>query len=142
MAGLPKILIVEDNIEILELYLLTLKGNGYEVKSASNVDDALSIAKSFHPDIIFLDIMLPGNKTGLDALMILRTDSSYGCTKKRIVMLTNLGMNDKIRNEWEEYADGYVIKAEIVPHDLIEIINSFESSTTPENQTDPNSTDS
>lgn len=142
MAGLPKILIVEDNIEIIELYLLTLRSNGYDVQSASNVDDALNIAKSFHPDIIFLDIMLPGDKTGLDALMILRTDESYGCTKKRIIMLTNLGMNDKIRNEWEEYADGYVIKAEIVPHDLIDIINSFDQDSKTGTTVDPHSPES
>ena len=141
MDGLPKILIVEDNIEIIELYLLTLRGNGYEVQTASNVEDALDIAKSFQPDIIFLDIMLPGDKTGLDALMILRTNQSYGCTKKRIIMLTNLGMSDKIRNEWEEYADGYVIKAEIVPHDLIDIIKSFDQDSKTKNLADPKSPD-
>jgi len=69
--------------------------------------------------------MLPGGKSGLDALMALRTNPVYGCTDTPIVMLTNLGLTEKLQKAWEEYADGYVIKAEIVPHQLPEIVESF-----------------
>lgn len=125
MAGQRKILLVEDNIQIVDMYSTVIKKYGYDIKTAFTVDKALEIAKDYHPDLIFLDIMLPGGKTGLNALMILRTDKSYGCYDKPIVMLTNLGINDKIEKAWQEYADGYVIKAEIVPHDLPNIIKSF-----------------
>jgi CheY-like chemotaxis protein len=126
MAGLPKILLVEDNPQILELYTTTLQRYGYPLETTSLVDDALSKVKAFGPDIVFLDIMLPGDKSGLEALMKLRTEPQYGCTDKRIIMLTNLGLTDKLEQAWQEYADGYVVKADIVPHDLIEIIHSFD----------------
>lgn len=125
MAGLPKILLVEDNPQILEIYTSVLTSHNYPLVTSSSVDDALAKAKEFIPDIIFLDIMLSGAKTGLDALMTLRKNKDYNCTDKIIVMLTNLGLTDKLEKAWQEYADGYVIKAEIVPHDLLEIINSF-----------------
>lgn len=126
MDGLPKILLVEDNPQILDIYNTVLRAKKYPLFIASDVDTALKLAKDNQPDIIFLDIMLPGKLTGLDALMMLRTDAQYGCTKKKMVMLTNLGLSDEHKKSVEEYADGYVIKAEISPHDLYDIIDSFD----------------
>lgn len=125
MAGPKKILLVEDNPQIVDMYTVVIKKYGYDLRTAFTVDEALETAREYLPDLIFLDIMLPGGKTGLNALMTLRTDKSYGCSDKPIVMLTNLGINDKLEKAWQEYADGYVIKAEIVPHDLPNIIESF-----------------
>jgi CheY-like chemotaxis protein len=104
-----------------------LRAKNYPLQTASNVDDALALARETAPDIIFLDIMLPGNKSGLDALMMLRTDAQYKCTRKRIVMLTNLGLTDDHKKSVKEYADGYIIKAEINPRDLYDIIDSFNN---------------
>ncbi len=126
MDGLPKILLVEDNPQILEIYTTVLERKGYPLTIATTVDQALAKAKAIEPDIIFLDIMLPGGKSGLDALKILRTNPEYKCTKKKIILLTNLGLTDEVQKLWEEYADGYIIKAEIVPHDLFDIINSLK----------------
>ena len=126
MDGLQKIFLVEDNPQILEIYTSVLESKGYPLTIATTVDQALAKVKAADPDIIFLDIMLPGGKSGLDALKILRTDPAYGCTTKRIVLLTNLGLTDELQKTWEDYADGYIIKAEIVPHDLFEIIDSFK----------------
>lgn len=125
MAGSLKILLVEDNPQIVQLYSTVLSHHNYDFEVSMTVDDALEKAKSYEPDIIFLDIMLPGGKSGIDALMLLRTKPEYKCQNKKIVMLTNLGLTDKLEKAWEEYADGYVIKAEIVPHDLLEIIDSL-----------------
>lgn len=69
--------------------------------------------------------MLPGGRTGLDALMLLRSDSKYKATKTKIVLLTNLSQDPTMEKMWEKYADGYVIKAEIDPRDLFEIIESL-----------------
>ncbi|MEO6761640.1 MAG: response regulator [Candidatus Saccharimonadales bacterium] len=124
MAGLQKILLVEDNPQIVELYSTVLRKAGYDLELAGTVDTALDKAKQFQPDLILLDIMLPGGRTGLDALMILRTDPSYGCSDKHIIVLTNLGLTDKLEKTWQEYADSYVVKADIVPHDLLQIIES------------------
>lgn len=125
MDGLPKILLVEDTVEIADIYLQILSNQGFPVKLVKSVDELLDLVVEYKPDIIFLDIMLPGGRTGLDALKILRNDPKYGAQKTRIVLLTNLGESDEIRKLWEQYADGYVIKAEIDPHELIDIIKSL-----------------
>jgi len=126
VAGLPKILLVEDNVQIADIYTQVLSGKGYPLKVVDTVYKLLELVPEYKPDIIFLDIMLPGDKSGLDALKILRNDPKYGTAKTRIVMLTNFGLNEEIEKLWEKYADGYVIKAEIDPHELFDIINSFD----------------
>lgn len=124
MAGLSKILLVEDNVDIVELYSRVLQQR-YELCVVSTVDDALANAPVFKPDLIFLDVMLPGGKSGLDALLLLRTKPEYGCTEVPMVMLTNLGLTEKLQEAWQQYADGYVIKADIVPHQLPELVEEF-----------------
>lgn len=126
MAGLPKILLVEDTLQIVDIYKFVLESQGYPLKVVGTVDELLEEVPKFKPDLIFLDIMLPGGRTGLDALKILRNDSKYGAQKTRIVLLTNLGQSDEIQKMWEKYADGYVLKAEIDPHELTDIIQSFD----------------
>lgn len=126
MAGLPKILLVEDTLPITDIYGQILTKHGFPLKIVGTVDAMLEILPEFKPDLIFLDIMLPGGRTGLDALRILRNNPKYGAAKTKIVMLTNLGQSDEIQKIWEQYADGYVIKAEIDPHELIEIAESFK----------------
>jgi CheY-like chemotaxis protein len=130
MAGLSKILLVEDNADIVELYSRVLQQR-YDLQTATTVDEALAKATAFQPDVILLDVMLPGGKSGLDALMLFRTNPSYNCTDVPIVMLTNLGLTGQLQQAWEEYADGYVIKAEILPTQLPQIVDSFLKPTAP-----------
>ena len=125
MAGLRKILLVEDNLELRNLYEIFLKQHGFEVASASDGDEGLEMAKSYKPDLIFLDVMMP-KKNGFEVLKILRHDASYGCTKTKIVILTNLGDSSKVSPDVRADMDGYVIKAEIELKSLLEIIKSFE----------------
>ncbi len=126
MAGLRKILLVEDDPQIAEIYTTALKRDGYEVANAVDYDGALAQAKAFQPDLIFMDIMIPG-RSGLEALHTLRTDPQYDAQKKKIVLLTNLGENEQVTKALDSnQVDGYVIKADIVPHELSEIIKSFE----------------
>ncbi len=125
MAGLRKILLVEDNLELRNLYEIFLTFNKFEVATAIDGEDGLEMAKSFKPDLILLDVMMP-RKDGFEVLHILRNDASYGCTKTKIVMLTNLGDGTKLSPETRREMDGYVIKAEIVLDDLLDIIKSLE----------------
>lgn len=123
-AGLRKILLVEDDQLIREMYELFLKDKGYIVGTAGDGDEALTVVKNFQPDLIFLDIMMP-KRNGLEVLDILREDPSYGCQKCKIVLLTNLG-DDTIAEKVEDKIDGYAIKAEITLSDLIGIIDSLK----------------
>ena len=125
MAGLRKILLVEDNLELRNLYEIFLTYNKFEVATAIDGEDGLEVAKTFKPDLILLDVMMP-RKDGFEVLHILRNDASYGCLKTKIVMLTNLGDGTKLSPETRREMDGYVIKAEIVLDDLLDIIKSLE----------------
>lgn len=131
MAGLQKILLVEDDPQISEIYNTVLEIHGYQVALAANYDEAISQAKNFQPDLIFLDVMIPG-RSGLEVMHTLRTEPQYNCQTKKIVLLTNLGENDAVKKALEKNeADGYVVKADISADDLDAIIKSFSSDREP-----------
>jgi DNA-binding response OmpR family regulator len=125
MAGLQKILLVEDNAQLVDIYLLFLKQNGFDVATAMDGDQALEVAKAYKPDLIFLDVMMP-KKDGFEVLKLLRHEVQYNCVKAKIVLLTNLGDASKVSPQVHKDMDGYVIKAEIVLSDLLDIIKSLE----------------
>jgi len=125
MAGLQKILLVEDNAQLVDIYLLFLKQNGFDVATAMDGDQALEVAKAYKPDLIFLDVMMP-KKDGFEVLKLLRHEAQYNCVKAKIVLLTNLGDASKVSPQVHKDMDGYVIKAEIVLSDLLDIIKSLE----------------
>jgi CheY-like chemotaxis protein len=125
MAGLRKILLVEDNPELRKMYETFLTLNGFTVAIAVDGEEGMAVAREFRPDLIFLDIMMP-KKDGYEVLKLLRHDPAYNCTRTKIVMLTNLG-DSKVTPEQRKDMDGYVIKAEIVLKDLLEVIKSLET---------------
>jgi len=125
VAGLHKILLVEDNLQLREMYKLFLEMHGFEVRTANDGSEGLAAAKAEAPDLIFLDIMMP-RVDGLQVLTALRHDPQYGCTKAKIVLMTNLGANARITPQVRQDMDGYVIKAEIQLKDLLEVISSLE----------------
>lgn len=106
------------------MYETFLTLNGFTIDSAVDGEDGLNKAREFKPDLIFLDIMMP-KKDGFEVLKILRHDPAFNCTKCKIVMLTNLG-DSKLTPEMRKDMDGYVIKAEIVLSDLLEVVKSLE----------------
>jgi CheY-like chemotaxis protein len=129
VVGSQKILLVEDNLELRTIYEQYLLRRGYDIISAVDGEDGLRLAKEHRPGLIFLDIMMP-KIDGLKLLKMLRHDETYGCTKSKIVLLTNLGDASRVDPKVQKDMDGYVIKAEIELADLIDIIKSFEQ--TPE----------
>lgn len=125
MAGLQKILIIEDNPQLREIYKTSLSSEGLVVETAYDGLNGLEKVISFEPDLIFLDIMMPG-MSGLEVLEKLRTDPQYKCQKTKVVILTNLGQDDRIDEALRKQADGYAVKVEINTQDLLDIIHSFE----------------
>lgn len=71
-----KILVADDEPDILEIISYNLKKEGYEVFTASNGNEALDSARLHHPDLIILDIMMP-KKTGVEVCQILRTQPEF-----------------------------------------------------------------
>jgi two-component system alkaline phosphatase synthesis response regulator PhoP len=102
-----KILIADDEPDILEIVHYNLKQEGYEVYTAKDGDDALVKAKQLHPDLIILDIMMP-KKTGVEVCAILRTQPAFKDTL--IIFLTALSDESSQIKGLDTGADDYVNK--------------------------------
>src|SRR5215831_1163906 len=102
-----KILIADDEPDILEVIQYNLVKEGYEVATARDGDDALSKARTSHPDLIILDIMMP-KKTGVEVCEILRTQPTFKDTL--ILFLTALNDENFHIKGLETGADDYVNK--------------------------------
>ena len=99
-----KILVVDDDVKIVELVKLYLARDGYAVLTAYNGTEALREAREFHPDLIVLDIMLPG-LDGLAVCRTLRAESSVP-----IILLTAKTTEDDRITGLDLGADDYVTK--------------------------------
>ena len=102
-----QILIIEDEPDIQELLSFNLDNNGYKVYTASNGEKGLEVARKEHPDLILLDLMLPGIH-GLDVCRIIKSDQETSGIF--IIMLTALGQEEDIIKGLETGADDYVTK--------------------------------
>jgi len=103
MTG-KKVLVVDDDVKTVELVKLYLNRDGYRVLTAYNGNDALQLARESQPDLIVLDLMLPGIN-GLDVCRILRKESEVP-----IIMLTALTTDDDRLTGLDLGADDYVTK--------------------------------
>ena len=121
MAGSKTILFVEDDRPISEMYSRVLTRNGYRVDFAYDGDEGLQKAQAKHFDLILLDIMMPG-KTGIQVLETLRGEEGKGMPDTKIVILTNLAQDKTSQEALRSQADGYIIKADIVPSQLVELV--------------------
>ena len=102
-----QILIIEDEPDIQELLLFNLDNNGYKVYTASDGEKGLEVARKEHPDLILLDLMLPGIH-GLDVCRIIKSDEET--SNISIIMLTALGQEEDIIKGLETGAEDYVTK--------------------------------
>lgn len=110
---------------IRDLYKMALANAEYTVEVADSADELYSKLARFKPDVMFLDVMLPGT-SGLQVLKELRSNPKFDCTDIKIVVLTNLAQRTVADNAMNNGADGYIIKADILPKDLPKVIESLE----------------
>jgi DNA-binding response OmpR family regulator len=110
-----KILFVEDDEGFFNIFSVPLKMKGYDVIHVS--DGSLAVARVIadKPDLILLDIVLPGT-SGLDILKELREREETKDVK--VVMLTNFGSDDNINKAMEYGSNDYLMKYNIVPSEL------------------------
>jgi DNA-binding response OmpR family regulator len=118
---MSKILCIEDDNFIADMYVHALKKAGYDVIVISNGEEALSIAKQEVFDVILLDIMLP-DKTGVEILEELRNEDGSGMPLTKIIVTTNFDEPPEDRARLENMADGYLIKADVTPSKLVELV--------------------
>jgi len=119
------ILCIEDERFISELYSRSLTKAGYQVTVVADGAQGLSEAQTNKYDIILLDLMIP-NVTGIEILRALRDPARVPPIKSKIIITTNLEQRDDVRADIEKQADGYLVKAELTPHELADFINTIK----------------
>ena len=120
-----KVLCVEDEHFIGELYVRALTRAGYEVTIEADGQQGLELALTNKYDFILLDIMIP-TITGIEVLGKLRDPSVNPPIHGKIIITTNLDQREDIRSAIEHQADGYLVKAEVTPRKLVEVINKMQ----------------
>lgn len=118
------ILVVEDDRFIGEMYVRSLKKAGYEVDWMVGGNDGLIAARNKPYDLILLDVMLP-ERRGNEILQALRGSGEDLVPNTRIIVLTNFEQDEESRVAMEHNVDAYLIKAEITPRKLLEVIASL-----------------
>ncbi|PIZ61640.1 response regulator [Candidatus Saccharibacteria bacterium CG_4_10_14_0_2_um_filter_52_9] len=119
-AGHPKrILLVEDDDSLANVYVTRLQSEGFEVRRTANGEEALATALSYHPDLVVLDVMMP-KVSGFDVLDILRNTPETANLK--IIMLTALSQESDKERAQSLGADDYLVKSQVVIADVIERI--------------------
>jgi two-component system phosphate regulon response regulator PhoB len=113
---MSKVLLVEDDNNLREIYEARLQAEGYEIASAQDGEQALVVAKQFKPDLVISDVMMP-KISGFEMLDILR--NTEGLEHTRVIMLTALGQaEDKTRAD-SLGADRYLVKSQVTLEDIV-----------------------
>ena len=114
-----KILLVEDDNALADVYLNRLTSEGFYVRRVDNGENALAAAVEFHPDLIVLDVMMP-KISGFDVLDILKNTPTTAQIK--VMMLTALGQDSDQKKANDLGADDYLVKSQIATNEVIKRI--------------------
>ncbi len=117
-----KILIVEDDVFISDIYQVKFSQEGYEVVVANNGVEALKKMESFQPDAILLDIIMP-HMDGTETLKKIKSEERW--KKIPIIMLTNISEKEKISESEKMGIDGYLIKSHFTPSEVFDKVNTL-----------------
>jgi two-component system alkaline phosphatase synthesis response regulator PhoP len=118
----PKIAIIEDDAEILQMYQLKFELDGFIVKTANNGKAGLELIKTFGPDLILVDIMMP-EMNGEEMLLELRSQD-WGKDFK-VVVMTNVSRQEAPASMNNLGISHYVVKAEQTPAQVEDIVRDI-----------------
>lgn len=115
-----KIMIVEDDIFISDIYQMKFNQEGFEVSLATSGVDALQQLQNVIPDIILLDIMMP-EMDGVETLKEIKKIEKIKDIP--IIMLTNISEREKVKECFQYGLNDYLIKSNFTPSEVVEKIN-------------------
>ncbi|KPJ57146.1 hypothetical protein AMJ49_02510 [Parcubacteria bacterium DG_74_2] len=113
---MKKILLIEDDPFIIDIYSTKLKETGFEVDITTNGEDALEKIKE-KPDLILLDIVLPG-MDGWEILRKIKEDKRLKSIP--VVVLSNLGQKAEVEKSLQMGAEKYLVKSNYTPSEVVE----------------------
>lgn len=119
---MKKILLVEDDPFLVDIYTTKLKESGFLVDVATDGEAALEIAKKKKIDLLILDIVLP-KADGWETLKNIKDDEKLKDLK--VIILSNLGQKDEVEKGLKLGAIKYMIKAHFTPTEVVEEIKKY-----------------
>lgn len=117
-----KILLVEDDEFLRDIYLENLTSEGYVVDTAVDGEEAFTKAKADGYDLVLMDIILP-KASGLDVMRQIKALPQQP-TNRMVIFLTNLDKEEEIK-EALTLGDGYLIKSQLTPEDMLREVNMY-----------------
>lgn len=123
--AIKKILCIEDDRFIGEMYVRSLVKAGYEVDWVVDGNEGLVSARTGKYDLILLDVMLP-ERHGTEIMESLRGGKQDLIPNSKVIIMTNFEQDEESRIAMQNRADAYLIKAEITPKKLISIIQQMD----------------
>lgn len=115
---MAKIMLVEDDNNLREIYEARLQAEGYTIVAAQDGEEALVIANNERPDLVISDVMMP-KISGFEMLDILR--NTEGLKDVKVIMLTALGQNDDQQRADRLGADRYLVKSQVTLEDIVRV---------------------
>ena len=119
---MSKVMVVEDDASLREIYGIRIAAEGYEVVSAGDGEEALAVAVREKPDLILSDVMMP-KISGFDMLDIIRSTPEISNIK--VVMMTALSSEDQRQRGERLGADRYLVKSQVGIEDVINTIHEI-----------------
>lgn len=119
---MAKIMLVEDDNNLREIYEARLQAEGYTLVSAKDGEEALVMAKNEQPDLIISDVMMP-KVSGFEMLDILR--NTEGLKEVKVIMLTALGQSDDQQRADRLGANRYLVKSQVTLEDIVKVTHEL-----------------
>jgi DNA-binding response OmpR family regulator len=122
MSTKQKILLIEDDKMLLEMYTAKFTREGFDISTAENGSEGLKAAREMKPDMVLLDIIMP-KLDGFATLKEIRKDE--GIKDVPVILLTNLGQDQDIQKGKDLGADDYFVKANHTPTEIVEKVQDL-----------------
>lgn len=122
MSSPLKIAVIEDDLNIQNMYKFKLELSGFSVAVASNGQEGFKVVEKFRPDLIMLDLKMPV-MSGEEMLALLRENSwSHDI---RVIVLTNISKSEAPQSLRFLNVDRYIVKAHSTPAQIIEVVRDI-----------------
>lgn len=119
---MQRILVVEDDRFLRKAADAALRRHGYAVLTASDGETGLQVARAEHPDLVLLDLIMPGMQ-GFEVLKLLKDDASTRSIP--VIILSNLGQDSDVKAALEAGAVDYLVKANLALDMLVERVRAL-----------------
>jgi len=122
MENKYKILLVEDDLQLIDMYSKKFEMEGFDVEIAEDGNKALSTLEVFEPDLVLLDIMIP-YLSGIEVLKQIREEEKTA--DLLVVLLTNLSSESIAEQIYKYGATEYIVKADMTPRQVVEKVKEL-----------------